>query len=150
MNNLTVNAGQISSAAFAGLKQQQPVNEPAKDDTKESNLSGPMEMAGRSMVNFKGLKQLNANDLNFIAEAFSGTRLADGEIRTLKDALIKAINKYRCKDLMSLLKRVKTKDEINDNFEAVIELSNYVQKKMMEINPNSNPDRCKELVDKVI
>lgn len=75
--------------------------------TEEKNmkelLSDPMETVGRSQVNFRGMKQLSAKDLNSISGFVSKAKLCGEDIIAVKKALVEILNKENCSSLKEMV-----------------------------------------------
>lgn len=105
----SINNIQAPMSFKAKSEEQNPVT---KNDTEASSLDNPMETAGRSQVNFKGIKTLSAQELNNISRVATEMKLTGKEIKVGKQALIKTMNQYNCKSLKQFT------DKINASLDA--------------------------------
>jgi len=86
-------------------------------------LSSPDEVLGRSMVTFKGIKQLSEKDLNFLGKIISVSNVKPEKISILKDTVKKFLNKYKLKNLTEM----KTKFDEDDYIFATVELETKIK-----------------------
>lgn len=86
----------------SAMKNSEP--EEVQEKSPKDALTSPMELVGRSQVNFKGakfvsLKQLSSADLNFIAPCISSVEMSANDIPVFKEALVNVLNKNHFRNI---------------------------------------------------
>lgn len=149
----SINNIQAPMSFRAKPEEQNPI---ANKEKEVNTLDNPVETAGRSQVNFKGIKALSTQELNNISRMATEMRLTGKEIRVGKQALVDTMNQYKCKSLKQFTGKIKTSiDAFNKGFvdsDDVIgyKMLNSLTANAKKIDPDVDANRVTCLIDDYI
>lgn len=103
INFKSINQNQLNNVLTKQTKLADVQTEEQEIKDAEMASKTPMEMLGRSQVNFKQkLKQFSVKDLNYIGEQIARCKFNNEELSTYKAALLETMNELKLKDIKQL------------------------------------------------
>ena len=136
INFKSINQSQVNNVL---TKQSKVTDVPTEEqETKDAEAASktPMEMLGRSQVNFKQkLKQFSVKDLNYMGEHIARYKFNGEELSTYKAALLETMNELKLKNIKQL--REYALDTLDNTYNLMYVFLEHARK----INPKVDAEK---------